>query len=513
MTPPPSGPPKTQTDEGRVPSHVPGFDTTAKGGLPAGRVTLLRGAPGCGKTIFGCQFLHGAAIEDKEPGVFVTFEEPPAKIRAHMGSVGIEIPALEKEGLWTFIEGAPRTEDLAQVTGAYDLGALVARIGHAVKETGARRVVLDSFGAVKHRFTEPGTFRSQVLSLVTQLDTLGVTTIITDEVPEAETPGVTGSSEAFVVDNVVVLRNRLENENRRRTVEIYKFRGYDHLKGEFPFSIAEGVGLEVTTLLAGAELTMESTQARIPTGDAALDEILGGGYLRDGITLAAGPTGAGKTLVAFHSVRAGAENDERTLYLAFEESEQQIRRNARSLGFPLKDWEDSGHLKIMSIYPEMLGMEDHLVRIKQAIEAFRPHRLVLDSLSALERVSSGRSFGEFVVGITSLLKISQTATIMTSTTHMMTGGLSVTDRHVSTLADTIFLLDYFEVEGRLRRAFLALKMRGSKHDTRVHEYTIGDHGLSFKGPTERTTGILPRGKGGSGDANVPWQHLDDTAGS
>src|SRR5687768_6063899 len=61
----------------KTPTHIPGFDYVAEGGIPTGRATLVAGSAGSGKTVLACQFLAMGILEENEPGVFVTFEEPP----------------------------------------------------------------------------------------------------------------------------------------------------------------------------------------------------------------------------------------------------------------------------------------------------------------------------------------------------------------------------------------------------------------------------------------------------
>src|SRR5690606_4999806 len=118
------------------------------------------------------------------------------------------------------------------------------------------------------------------------------------------------------------------------------------------------------------------------------------------------------------------------------------------------------------------GLEDHLLRIRSAIEEFKPNRVVIDSLSALERISSVKAFREFVIGITSFIKQQEIAGVFTSSTPTLAGGASVTEAHISTITDSIILLRYVELYGEMQRGLTVLKMRGSRHDKDIREYTI-----------------------------------------
>src|SRR5437764_12774464 len=167
-------------DAPRRPTGISGFDELALGGLPAGRPTLVTGTTGSGKTGLAVEFLARGISELGEAGVFVDFEETPADIRANMASFGFDIPAWEAERKWAFVDASPDPREQV-VVGAFDLGALVARIAHAVRTVGAKRVVLDSLATIFARFPDPGLVRLELARLVIALKELGVTAVITAE--------------------------------------------------------------------------------------------------------------------------------------------------------------------------------------------------------------------------------------------------------------------------------------------------------------------------------------------
>ena len=128
--------------------------------------------------------------------------------------------------------------------------------------------------------------------------------------------------------------------------------------------------------------------------------------------------------------------------------------------------------------------------MKETIEAFQPHRVAVDSLSALERVSSYKGFREFVIGLTSFIKEHEVAGLFTSTTPTLMGGTSVTESHISTITDTIILLRYVELFGEVRRGLVVLKMRGSRHEKNIREFTINGEGMHIGKPFRSVIGIL-----------------------
>ena len=467
----------------RCTTHIPGFDLISNGGLPMGRTTLVSGGPGSAKTIFAAQFLV-EGIKTGESGCFVTFEEQPADLRRNLSSFGWDIEKWETEGKWVFVDGSLHPKDEPVTIGDYDLGALMWRIQHAVQKVGAQRVSLDSIGAMLVQFGRPAVVRRELYRVSWQLREMGVTSIITAE--------HTGQSEApveeYVTDNVIILRNTLEEEKRRRTLEILKLRGASHLKGEFPFTISEDSGI-ILLPLSSIELRQKSSDRRITSGIQELDVMCGGGFYRDSVVLVSGATGTGKTLTATEFL-AAIGNDERGLLFAFEESRDQLYRNALGWGADFPKLESEGRLRIVSEYPEVAALEDHLLRIKKHVEEFKPTRVAVDSLSALERISTLRTFREFVLALTSYLKDKQIAGVFTSTTPSLLGGSTVTEAHISSVTDSIILLRYVEVFGEMRRGITVLKMRGSHHDRNIREYLIDSQGMRVGEPFRAVSGIL-----------------------
>lgn len=472
----------------KLPTGIPGFDLVAKGGLPRSRTTLVAGTTGSAKTVFAVQFLV-EGIKEGEPGVFVTFEESPADIRRNMASFGWDIAAWEAQAKWFFMDASLQPEEVGTEAGPFELGALLTRIEAGVKKIGAKRVALDSLGAIFSQFRDATVVRSELFRVGAVLKRLGVTSVVTSErthdYGEISRFGV----EEFAADNVILLRNVLEEEKRRRTLEILKFRGTDHQKGEFPFTVLTRGGINIIPLSA-IELTQKSSNKRISSGSAELDTMCGGGYFRDSIILVSGATGTGKTLMVTEFLAGGIQRKERCLIFAFEESREQLFRNARGWGHDFEALERDGLLKVICDYPESMPVEDHLIRMKQLMDEYQPDRVAVDSLSAIERITTGKSFREFVIGLTSYIKQCEVAGLFTSTSATLMGGSTITEAHISTITDTIILLRYVELQGEMRRGITVLKMRGSGHDKEIREFMIDGKGMHIGKPFRNVGGIL-----------------------
>jgi circadian clock protein KaiC len=468
---------------------IAGFDSISEGGLPRERATLIAGTAGSAKTVFAVNYLAAGITQAGENGVFVTFEDSVPDVRRNMLGFGWDIAQWEKEGKWAFVDAAPDADGPMAVVGEYDLGGLLARIQHAVKKVNAKRVSLDSLNALFVQFKEHAMLRAELFRITAVLKKMGLTVVFTGERTQEYGEVTRYGIEEFVADNVVILRNILDEERRRRTVEILKMRGTSHQRGEFPFTITSREGIVVIPL-SRIELTQSSSTVRITSGVKELDRMCGGGFFRDSVILASGASGTGKTLLVTQFMSGGYKAKERSLLFAFEESKDQLFRNAAAWGMDFKAMEKKERLMVVNRYPHSMAMEDHLVEMTQMIEDFKPNRVAVDSLSALERVSSLRGFREFVIALTSTLKKKETAGLFTSTSPSLLGGTSVTEKHISTLTDSIILLRYVEAFGSMRRALVVLKMRGSHHDADIREYTIDGDGMHIGQPMREVSGVL-----------------------
>jgi circadian clock protein KaiC len=471
----------------KIRTLIEGFDDIAHGGLPIGRTTIVSGTSGTGKTLLAIQFLYNGIHYCDEPGVFVTFEECPADIIKNAHSFGWDLQQLVDDGKLFILDASPDPEG-QEVVGNFDLSALIERIQYAITKYKAKRVSIDSVTAVFQQYDAASVVRREIFRLVARLKLMNATTIMTTERVEEYGPVARFGVEEFVSDNVAIVRNVLEGERRRRTIEILKFRGTTHMKGEYPFTITNN-GINIFPLGA-MRLTQRSSNIRVSSGVKTLDDMCGGGFFKDSIILATGATGTGKTLLVSKFLQEACLSGERAILFAYEESRAQLSRNAYSWGIDFEDLEQRGLLKILCTYPESAGLEDHLQIIKSEIAEFKPARIAIDSLSALARGVSNNAFRQFVIGVTGYAKQEEITGFFTNTSDQFMGSHSITDSHISTITDTILLLQYVEIRGEMSRAINVFKMRGSWHDKGIREYTISKDGAEIKDSFRNYEGII-----------------------
>ncbi|MBD3139843.1 circadian clock protein KaiC [Microbispora bryophytorum] len=467
----------------RIPTGISGFEHVTLGGLPAGRSTLVSGTTGSGKTLFAVEFLSRGIMRFNESGVFVTFEETSTDIRRNAASLGFPVQLWEDEGKWAFVEASASIGEDTPAVGAYDFGALVARIEHAVRQTGARRVALDSLNAIFTQFTDSGIVRHELFRIASALNALGVTSVLTAERPE-EYDGVTRYGvEPFVLDNVIILRNVLRQGRRTRTVEIVKFRGAQHRTGEWLFTIDPRDGIVVVPL-AFLTPSDHASLARVSSGIPELDEMCGGGFYRDAIVLITGPTGAGKTMASLRFAAAAVEAGERCLLCTFDGTPGQLFRSAASWGLDLKAMQAAGLLRVMCGYAEVMSPEDHFLQLRNAIEEFAPGRLVIDTLSALERVAAPRTLLDFIIALTAVLRQREITTLLTGTPagRFNSANAPLITSDVAALADVWIQLRYVTGPVEIQRAIAVLQARGSAHDHSIRQFRIDRTGMHIGEP-------------------------------
>jgi circadian clock protein KaiC len=233
-----------------------------------------------------------------------------------------------------------------------------------------------------------------------------------------------------------------------------------------------------------------SVVEKVDFGIEGFDVISEGGIPKGRATLFSGTSGSGKTLMAIFFIDGGCKQGKKCLLFAYEESREQLIRNGKSWGVDLEKWVKKGLLKIICCYPEIMGPEDHLFSTKKLIDEFKPKRMAIDSLFAMERVLTLRSFREFVISLTNYTKIKGIAGMFTLTTKTLLGVESTDEVHISTLTDSIIFLRYAEIHGEMRRGLAVIKMRGSWHEKKIREFVIDNKGMHVKEPFRGVESIM-----------------------
>jgi circadian clock protein KaiC len=473
----------------RIPSGISGFDEISHGGIPKGRTTLISGTTGSGKTAFSSQFLYEGIVEFDENGVFVTFEESPTDIIRNTKGFGWNIDKLVKENKWAFVDASPDYSSSVEV-GQYDLGAFLARIAHAVKKVKAKRVVIDSVSALFTHYQDSEVIRRELHELADNLKKSNVTCIMTAERPLEDGQISRYGVEEFVSDNVILLHNRLNSHGEReRTIEILKFRGLTHDSEEAPLLVSVR-GMDIYPR-PRPKLRGKGFSQKVSTGIKGLDELLYGGVYKNSTTLITGASGSGKTVATLHFIMEGAKCGEKSLLIEFEESPDQLYRNATSFDWDLKKYVDNGIVELLCHYPEDLRAEQYLQMVQDLVIATKAKRVVFDSISDIQRIYNERRFRTFIIGLNAFLKSHDVTSVFTNTAPQILGATEITETHLSTASDNIIILKYVELGGQMHRLISVLKERGSMHKKELMEFEITKKaGVEIIGPFEGVENLM-----------------------
>jgi circadian clock protein KaiC len=467
----------------RAPTGISGLDQITGGGLPRGRVTLIAGSAGAGKTLLGLQFLVAGARDYGEPGVLLTFEESAAKVTNNVRSLGFDLDELQRDGLLAVLSfRVDPTEIIA--AGEFDFEPLFVTLDDVIKRVGAKRVVLDTIEILFGAFGADSIVRSELSRLARWLEDRGVTAIVTGERGDASI--TRHGIEEYVSDCVIVLDHRVREEISTRRLRVVKYRGSAHGTNEYPFFIsARGfVVLPITSIT----LNYGAPEERISTGIARLDHMLGGGIFRGSTVLVSGTGGTGKTSLGAHMVNAACGRGERVLWVLFEESPAQVLRNMRSIGLDLRQWTDAGLLHIWPARPSAFGLETHLALLVQLLDEVTPTVTVLDGIASFAHGVAASEVTSMVARQMDLLKARGITTLATALGH----GDEASTLSVSSMVDIWLLLRNFESNGERNRLLFVLKSRGTAHSNQVREFVLTNHGAElvdvYVGPAGMLTG-------------------------
>jgi circadian clock protein KaiC len=479
----------------KAPTGIPGLDQITGGGLPLGRVTLVAGGAGAGKTLLGLNFLVAGARQYGDPGVLMTFEESAAKVALNVRSLGFDLDELQRSGLLAVLAFRVDPSEMVAV-GEFDFEPLFAILDDAISRVGAKRVVLDTIEVLFGAFGDDTIVRSELSRLMRWLEERGVTVVLTGERGNGSALTRHGIEE-YVTDCVIVLDHRVSAEISTRRLRVVKYRGSAHGTNEYPFLIsARGVTVLPITSVA---LNYEASEERISTGIPRLDHMLGGGMFRGSTLMVSGTAGTGKTSLGAHMVNTACARGEQALMVLLEESPEQVLRNMRSIGLDLRPWVEAGLLRIWAARPSAYGLETHLAIFAELIEEKTPSVAVIDGIGSLSNGIPDNEVNTEVISIVArkidLLKSRGITSVITA----LGQGEEASTVTMSSMADTWLLLRNVEANGERNRLLFVLKSRGTAHSNQMREFVLTDHGVELVDVYVGAAGVL------AGSARVTQQ--------
>jgi circadian clock protein KaiC len=470
----------------RAATGIAGLDDILGGGLPLHRLYLVQGTPGVGKTTLALQFLL-EGVRRGESALYITLSETEDEIREVAGSHGWSL-----DGLRLFeLSSAEQTlrldeENTLYATADVDLKETVRVLLDEVARVKPARVVFDSLSEIRLLAQTPMRYRRQLLALKQHFAGQKCTVLLLDD----RTGGENDVQVESLAHGVLLLeQSSMEYGGDRRRLRVAKLRGIRFRSGHHDFVIEKG-GVRVFPRLVAAEHRSDFTAELLPSGIAALDNLLGGGLDRSTSTLLMGPAGAGKSAIAAQFAWAAAERGEVAAMFLFEERPGTLRKRSRELGAPLDTHIAAGRILVTQVDPAELAPDQFTHLVRDAVETHGAQLIVIDSINGyFNAMPQGRFLTLQMHELLAYLSEQGVASVMTMAQAGMIGAMS-SPVDVSYLSDTVILLRYFEAAGRVRKAVSVIKKRSGHHEDTIRELKMGRDGLRLGEPLTEFRGVL-----------------------
>ena len=466
---------------------VVGLDEVLVGGLQRGRVYLIEGSPGTGKTTIAIQFLlSGAAAGER--GLYITLSETEDELRESAASHGWRFD--EPNGVYELVPPESLLDEDQQQSLLYssdlELGETTKRIFEAIEKHRPDRIVIDSLSEIRLLAQSSLRYRRQVLALKHYFARNGATVVMLDDLT-SDTHDKTVHSVAHGVLRLEELAPDYGAERRR--MRVIKYRGQNFRGGYHDMVIKTG-GVQVFPRLISAEHKTEFTREALPSNSAELNTLLGGGIERGSSTLILGPAGTGKSLLSLTFAVQAIQRGEKAAMFIFDEELGLLFERAKGLGIDLGALEQSGNLTIEQVDAAELAPGEFADRVRTCVEEQQARTVIIDSLNGYQAAMPEEK--QLILHMHELLQFLNrqgATTFLTVAQHGLVGDMRA-PVDVTYLADTVILLRYFEAAGRVRRAISVIKKRTSAHEDTIREYRIGQSGIRLGEPLTNFQGVL-----------------------
>ena len=465
---------------------VPGLDAILGGGLVAGRIYLIEGEPGTGKTTTGLQFLAEGARRG-ESVLYITLAETSEELMSVAASHGWDMRGIRIHELLP-------PQDLLKAEQQYtmfhasevEMASTLQQILSGVEEHKPARVVLDSLSELQLLADTPLRYRRQVLALKQFFSTRQCTVMLLDD----RTATSADLQVRSIAHGVVHFEQNVKDYGaERRRVRVIKYRGRDIVGGLHDYSIVHG-GLAVYPRLVAAQTRSIQKREQLKSGLDALDMLLGGGLEEGSSTLIVGPPGTGKSSLAAQFTAAALQRGENAAMFLFEESVSNLLHRADGLNMKLREALEAGRLSIQQIDPAELSPGQFASVTCQAADN-GARVVVIDSLNGyLNAVPDERFLTTHLHELLTFLGQRGVATLLVGVQQGMLGASMSSSMEASYLADNVVMLRYYEHDGEVRQAISVFKKRGSLHERTIRAFSMSSQGIRVGEVLRGYRGIL-----------------------
>jgi circadian clock protein KaiC len=447
---------------------------------------LIDGSPGVGKTTLAMQFLlEGVRLGER--CLYVTLSETRDEMEAVAESHGWSLEGIEIVELSQVEEmfGSSTQNTLFQPA-EVELTRLTGLLLAEFDRVKPQRMVLDSLSELRLMAQSPFRYRRQILSFKHHFATSECTLLLLDD-------GSGGSHEApvhsIVHGMVTMQRVPLKFGINRRFLSIPKMRGSAFREGNHDYLIRAG-GLTVFPRLVAMEHASEFKKEVFTSGNQQLDQLVGGGLDAGTGTLFMGPAGSGKSTIASMYASKAASNGCRVLYFAFDEVTEILVNRAREMQLTFDQSIASGMLRIRQVDPAEIAPGELANEIVRGVEEENVRMVVLDSLNGYVNAMPQEDFLHLHLHeLLGYLNGKGVVTIMILAQHGLVGAMGA-PVDVSYLADTVFLMRFFEARGALKKAVSVVKKRSGYHEDTIREFRMARNGLVVGEPLRNFQGVM-----------------------
>lgn len=465
-------PPTLPPEQPRASTGIEGLDNVLGGGLPSHHLYLVEGTPGAGKTTLGLQFLR-RGVEQGERGLYVTLSETANELRTVAASHGWSLDGVEIFELVTEEGLSPDAEQSILHPSEVELGETTRGVMAAVDRVKPSRVVFDSLSEMRLLAQNPLRYRRQVLALKTFFAARQCTVLMLDD-RSAEHDDLQLHS---IAHGVISLDQTLGHYGpERRNLRVVKMRGIPFRGGLHDFNLTTG-GLAVFPRLVAAEHRVDFHADVVSTGNAGLDQLLGGGLVRGSNMLFMGPSGVGKTTTALACALEALKRGEKAAYYLFDEGLGTLLVRSRLLGLDVSPYLADGRLQIRTLDPAEVSPGEFANLVRGAVESDGARTIVIDSLNAyMQAMSGGKHLMLQMHELLTYLSQQGAVTILVLAQHGVVGEVR-SDVDLSYLSDGNLLFRYFEAKGNLLKAVSVIKSRTSRHEQTIREFRLSARGI------------------------------------
>lgn len=472
---------------GNCATGVAGLDEILAGGLAKGRLFLVEGSPGTGKTTIASQFLMAGA-ERGERVLYITLSETEEELRDGASSHGWAFP--DNFEIFELVPPENLLNDDQQQSLLYssdlELGETTKRIFEAFERAKPVRVVLDSLSEIRLLAQSSLRYRRQILALKHYFSHNDATVLMLDDLT-ADVMDKTVHSVAHAVIRLEELSPNYGPERRR--LRVLKYRGRRYRGGYHDFVIETG-GVRAFPRLVSAEHRADFKRETVPIDNEGLNQLLGGGFERGASNLILGPAGTGKSLLTLSFVQSAITRGESAAMFIFDEELGLLFERSKALGIDLQGMVDTGRLVIEQIDAAELTPGEFSERVRVCVEKYGARTVVIDSLNGYQAAMPEEQ--ALILHMHELLQYLNrqgSTTFLTVAQHGLVGDMK-SPVDVTYLADTVILLRYFEALGRVRRAMSVVKKRTGFHEDTIREFMIDKNGITLGEPLTAFQGVL-----------------------